>query len=58
MEDLKMIKRVTKNHVEELKNIIKQKGYWCDEVKNYLSQFEFNAMCRLNDKAKKEVKNK
>ena len=47
-----MIKRVTKKHIEELKNIIEQKGYWSDEVKEYLGQFEYNAMNRLNDKAR------
>lgn len=47
-----MIKRVTKKHIEELKNIIKQKGYWSNEAKDYLGQFDYNAMIRLNDKAR------
>ena len=47
-----MIKRVTKKHIEELKNIIEQKGYWSDEVREYLGQFEYNAMNRLHDKAR------
>lgn len=52
-----MIKRVTKKHIEELTNIIINQGYWSEEVKEYLSQFTYDAMNRLNDKAKANIKN-
>lgn len=47
-----MLKRVTKKHVEELTNIIINKGYWSEEVKEYLGRFEYAAMERLNERAK------
>lgn len=52
-----MLKRVTKKHIEELTNIIINKGYWCEEVKEYLSKFEYAAMQRLDEKVKANVRN-
>ena len=52
-----MLKRVTKKHVEELTNIIINKGYWSEEVKEYLGRFEYAAMERLNERAKANVRN-
>ena len=45
-----MIERVTKKHVEEFASIIKQYGYWSNEVLEYNSKFSYSAMQRLQNK--------
>lgn len=52
-----MIKTVTKKAIIELATIIKNKGYWNNEVKEFLEKYEYSAMQKLNDKAKFLAKN-
>ena len=47
-----MKNRVTKKEVNQLVNLIKQHGYWSEEVKQFNSQYTYDAMSRLNDKAR------
>lgn len=51
-----MIKRVTNKHVNELINLINEHGYWSEQVKEYNSKFTFYAMMRLQEKAKRRLK--
>lgn len=47
-----MINKVTKKATEQLANIIKTKGYWSAEVKEFLSNYDYSTMERINNKAK------
>ena len=49
--------RVTQKAIKELANIIIKNGYWSNEVKEYLGQYDYNSMQKLNDKAKLLVRN-
>ena len=40
-----------KKNVLELKNIILTCGYWSENVKNYLSQFDFTKAKKIHNKA-------
>jgi len=51
-----MKERVTKKDVQTLLNIIKDKGYWSEDVKEFFSKFSFDAMTRLDKKAKIQMK--
>lgn len=52
-----MKSRVLKKNIQELASIIITKGYWSNEVKEYLSNYEYSAMTKLNNKAKALAKN-
>lgn len=47
-----MLTRVTKKAINELATRIKNKGYWSKEVQEFLSQYEYGSMIRLNNAAK------
>lgn len=40
--------RITKQVKQELKNILDQYGYWSDETRNFLSQFDFTTRNKLH----------
>jgi hypothetical protein len=44
--------RVTQKDIQNLASLIKEKGYWSEEVTEFNSQFTYYAMCKLQDKAK------
>ncbi|WP_179123902.1 hypothetical protein [Paraliobacillus ryukyuensis] len=46
-----MKQKVLKKHVNELVSIIKNNGYWSEDVRTYLSNFEYRAAVRLDNKA-------
>lgn len=48
--------RVTKKAITELTNIAKSKGYWSNEVKDYLSFYNYNSMCKLNNAVKSALR--
>ena len=40
--------RITKKVKEELKNLIDNKGYWSDEVREFISEFNFTSSQKLH----------
>lgn len=44
--------RVTKKDIETLTNLIKEHGYWSEQVKEFNGSFEYRAMVRLQEKVK------
>lgn len=50
---MKLKTRVTKKNIAELNKIVNKEGYWSEEVRTYLEQFEyFGARQRLDTKVK------
>lgn len=45
-----MKNRVTKKDIQTLTNLINEHGYWSEQVKEFNSQFTYNAMQRLQTK--------
>lgn len=43
--------KITKQVKTELKNLLDQKGYWSEEVKNFISQFEYITAKKLHSMA-------
>lgn len=43
-----MKNRITKQVKAELKNILDQFGYWSEETKNYISEFDFISAKKLH----------
>ncbi len=50
------LKRVTKKHVEELKQLILNHGYWSKEVYDFNNKFEHHSMKKLNEKVRYELR--
>lgn len=48
--------RIYKKHVNELINLIDDFGYWSNEVKSYLSQYDYYTMTRIDIKAKAYIR--
>lgn len=46
-----MKNRITKQVKQELKELIDEKGYWSDEVREYIEQFEYYVAVKLHDMA-------
>lgn len=46
-----MKSKITKKVKQELKNLLDEKGYWSNEVREYTEQFEYNAAKKLHSMA-------
>ena len=51
-----MKNRITKNVKSELKNILDSTGYWSDETRNYIGQFEYTTARKLHQMAQVYIK--
>lgn len=40
--------RITKQIKQELKNILDNTGYWSEETRNYIEQFDYSARTKLH----------
>jgi len=45
------MKRITKKVKQELKTLINTKGYWSNEVKNYIAEFQYCDTIKLHNMA-------
>lgn len=51
-----MIDRVLKKHVQEVVDIVKNKGYWSTEVQEYYNNFTYDAMQKLDTRVKQTIR--